>query len=165
MFILMPPTRDEWQKVVNGEIDKNDIEGPSAPYFQVRTVSGVEFHFDQGGKLLTETIQNHKPLEDEADQDETTGIYYKCLRGDSENLGLTEPDSFVMEDANGRNWICFPVSREDVAKLTLLDHVADVQQADAALGKHGMSETGTELRIYFCRHHYELHHKLATEGC
>ena len=164
VFILMPPTKGGWQKVVNGEIGKGEIEGQPVTYFQVRTVSGVEFHFDQGGKLLTETIQKHMPLEDEADEDLTTGIYYKCLRGDNENLGLTEPDSFAMEDAQGRSWICHPVNREDVEKLTLLDHVADVRQADAALEKLGWSKDGTEIRVYFCRHWYELHHKLAGEG-
>lgn len=93
----------------------------------------------------------------------TTGIYYKCLRGDSENLAVGEPDSFAMEDANGRNWICFPVSREDVDTLSLLDHLADVVQADASLRKHGLNETGTEVRIYYCHHLHELHHKLAAE--
>ena len=163
VFVLMPPTKDDWQKVVDGEIDRDEIEGQPIPYFQVRTVSGIEFHFDHGSRLLTETIQNHMPLEDEADEGEVTGVYFKCLRGDSENLALAEPDSFALEDAKGRTWICYPVTREDVDKLTLLDHVADTMAADAALRKHGLSATGTELRVYFCRHWYELHHKLATE--
>ena len=78
-------------------------------------------------------------------------MYYKCLRGDCENLGLTEPDSFVVEDARGRNWICHPVSEEDAEQRNLLDHLADTKAADAALSKHGLSRRGTEIRVYSAR--------------
>ena len=83
--------------------------------------------------------------------------------GDSENLGLTEPFSFVVQDTNGENWICYPVSREDVEMLSLLDHVVDVMQADAKLRKHGSSNHGTETRVYFCQDVSELRGKLAKE--
>ena len=133
------------------------MKGPLFPYVQVRTESGVEFHFDQDGNRLAEVIATPLP---EEDGPEPKGNYYKCLRGDSENLGLTEPDSFAVEDAKGRNWICYPVSEEDVEKLNLLDHVADAMVADAALSRHGLSQQGTKVRVYFCEDEGELREKL-----
>jgi hypothetical protein len=94
---------------------------------------------------------------------EPSGVYYKCLRGDSENLGITEPFSFVVHDARGRNWICYPVSHQDVERLSLRDHVIDVAQADAALRKSGISRRGTEMRVHFCGDNAELREKLAID--
>ena len=159
-FVLIPPPQD-WDRVVRGQTGKDDIERRRLSYFQVRTKSGVEFHFDEGSKGLGEVIANPLPEEDEP---ESMGIYYKCLRGDSENLGLTEPHSFVVQDARGRNWIRYPVSREDAEKLNLLDHVADVVKADATLSKHGLSGQGTEVRVYFCQDEAELREKLAEDS-
>ena len=158
VFALMPPTRDDWQRIASGEAGKDEITGQFVPYYQVRTPSGVEFHFDEGGRRLAEVVA-HPCSPDEPP--EPKGIYYKCLRGDSENLGLTEPYSFVVQDANGENWICYPVSREDVETLSLLDHVVDVMQADAKLREHGLSNHGTETRVYFCQDVSELREKLA----
>ena len=159
-FVLIPPPQD-WDRVVRSQTGKDDIKGRRLPYFQIRTKSGVEFHFDEGGKRLGEVTANPLPEEDEP---ESMGIYYKCLRGDSENLGLTEPHSFVVQDARERNWICYPVSREDVEKLNLLDHVADVMKADAMLSKLGLSGQGTEVRVYFCQDEAELREKLAKDS-
>jgi hypothetical protein len=86
--------------------------------------------------------------------------YYKCLRGDCENLGLTEPDSFVVRDARARTWICHPVSEEDVETLSLLDCAADTMAGDAALRKLGLSRQGTEVRVYYCEDEQELTEKL-----
>jgi hypothetical protein len=158
-FVLMPPTRAEWKEVVGGLIHKDDLEA-LVPYFQVRTESGIEFHFDKGGRRFSEVIDNPLPEEDES---ESEGNYYKCLRGDSENLALTEPYSFVVQDAKGRNWICYPVSREDVEKLSLLDQVGDVKEADAKLRKHGLAGEGTEVRVYFCRDEEDLRERLAED--
>jgi hypothetical protein len=49
---------------------------------------------------------NVPPLPEE-DRPEELGVYFKCLRRDSENLALTEPDAFVVQDAKGRNWMCY----------------------------------------------------------
>lgn len=126
----------------------------------MRTASGVEFHFDEGGRQLAEVVAH--PCSVDAPP-EPTGIYYKCLRGDSENLGLTEPFSFVVQDASGKDWICYPVSRADVEKLSLLDHVVDAMQADTKLREHGLSDHGTETRLCFCQDVSELREKLAKE--
>ena len=34
-------------------------------------------------------------------------VYYKCLSGDSEHLALMERDAVAVQDAKGRNWICY----------------------------------------------------------
>ena len=160
VFALMPPTREDWQRIASGEAGKDEITGQFVPYYQVRTPSGVEFHFDEGGRRLAE-VAAHPCSADEPP--EPTGIYYKCLHGDNENLGLTEPFSFVVQDTNGKDWICYPVSREDVETLSLLDHVVDVMQADAKLKEHGLSNHGTETRVYFCQDVSELQEKLAKQ--
>lgn len=155
-FVLMPPTEEDWERIVSGEIDKGDIKDTLVPYYQVHTATGIEFHLDEGGQRLAQ-VMTHPWPEKEA---ESSGIYYKCLRGDSEHLALTEPFSFIVQDAKGRDWICHPIRREDVEKLKLLDHVADVMAADAALSKHGLQRQGTEVRVYFCEDEAELRVKL-----
>jgi hypothetical protein len=158
-FVLMPPTEEDWERIVSGEIGKEDFEEPPVSYCQVHTVTGIEFHFDEGGRRWAEAMAD--PLAEEEPDPESKGRYYKCLRGDSEHLALTEPFSFAVHDAMGRNWICYPIAREDVEKLKLLDHVADVMAADAVLNKLGMSRQGTEVRVYFCQREAELREKLA----
>ena len=37
------------------------------------------------------------------------GVYFKCLCGDSEHLGLMEPDAVAVRDPAGRTWICYPI--------------------------------------------------------
>jgi hypothetical protein len=97
------------------------------------------------------------------DAEPSEGVFYKCLRGDSENLAVAEPDSFVVHDAKGRDWFCYPVSEEDAATLHLPAYIADVMAADAALRKHGLSDQGTEVRVYFCQEVSELTEKLAMD--
>ena len=160
VFTLMPPTRDDWNTIANGEISKDEITGQSLAYYQVRTASGVEFHFDEGGRRLAEVVAHPCSVDEPP---EPTGIYYKCLHGDSDNLGFSEPFSFAVRDSSGKDWICYPVSREDVEKLSLLDHVVDVMQADAKLREHGLSNHGTETRVCFCQDVSELGEKLAKE--
>lgn len=141
-------------------MSKDEVQDRLLPCFQVRTKSGVEFHLDEGGSRLAEVVANPLP---EEDRDEPVCVYYKCLRGDSENLDLTEPDSFAVEDSKGRNWICWPVTKDDVERLTLLDHVVDVMQANAALKRQGISSKGTEIRVYFCQNEAELQEKLGQK--
>jgi hypothetical protein len=37
--VLMPPSQDEWNRLVRGDIDKHGIEGQLLSYFQVGTPS------------------------------------------------------------------------------------------------------------------------------
>lgn len=76
--------------------------------------------------------------------------FYKCLRGDNEHLAMFEPDAFVVEDATGHKWLCFPIPKQQVTNDPLLAHVADVRNADAKLRGQGLSEFGTEVRIVYC---------------
>ncbi len=47
------------------------------------------------------------------------GFYYKCFLGANAHLGLTEDNSFAMEDDKGRSWICHPIKKE-VASSSLV---------------------------------------------
>lgn len=91
-----------------------------------------------------------------------TSSYYKCLCGDSAHLALTESDSFACCDARGRNWICYPLTSDDVEHLTMLEHVRDVFSVDAALTRQGLSAGGTEVRVVLCETLDELPEKLAA---
>jgi hypothetical protein len=82
--------------------------------------------------------------------------FYKCLRGDNQHLAVFELDAFVVEDANGRKWICCPIPEEQVENVPLLAHVTDVHQADAKLRERGLSAGGTEVRIVYCETQVEL---------
>ena len=37
-----------------------------------------------------------------------------CLHGDVDNLGFNEQKCFVLNDSQGRNWICWPTDRESM---------------------------------------------------
>jgi hypothetical protein len=167
-FVLMPPTQEDWDQLLAGEVGKDEIPGPWIPYLQVGIAASIGFHCDEGGHRYAEAERNAaagrgRLVEIDLSAD-VSGTYYKCLRGDNDSLGLTEPDSFVVHDATGRDWICYPVSEEDAALLNLHDHVADVAAADASLRKLGMLNRGTEVRVYFCQDDAELRDRLAEES-
>lgn len=90
--------------------------------------------------------------------------YYKCLRGDSQHLALTEADAFFVRDIRGRNWICYPIPARKVENLTLLAHVTDVFEADAAAQRHGLGNAGTDVRIIYCEDPSELADKLGDDN-
>jgi hypothetical protein len=91
-------------------------------------------------------------------------VYYKCLRGDSVHLALTERDSFALTDRRGRNWICYPIPRRKVENLTMAAHVSEVHQIDATASRQGLKDEGTEVRIYFCENEQELLEKLTEDS-
>ena len=91
------------------------------------------------------------------------GVYYKCLRGDSEHLALMERDAVAIEDALGRTWICYPIADRKAERLPMKAHVAEVFQTDATARRQGISRQGTEVRIYFCEDSSELHEKLVLD--
>lgn len=91
------------------------------------------------------------------------GVYFKCLRGDSSHLALTERNSFAVLDGRGGNWICHPIPRKKVENLTMVAHISDVVQADATASKQGLDAEGTEVRIYFCENETELAEKLRAD--
>ena len=83
------------------------------------------------------------------------GVYYQCFFGANAHLGLTEDDSFVMEDNKGRSWICHPIKREDVEALDLFKDFPAIKEADEKIGLR------TDVRILFCETLKELPMKLA----
>jgi hypothetical protein len=88
------------------------------------------------------------------------GIYYKCLCGDSEHLGLMEPDALAIRDSVGRNWICYPIDAAEADSLPMAAHVSEVFAADATARRQGIAQQGTEVRIYHCENEDELTDKL-----
>jgi hypothetical protein len=91
------------------------------------------------------------------------GIYYKCLRGDSEHLALMEPEAVAIRDSQGRNWICYPISDEEAENLPMAAHVSEVFQSDARARRHGLAEHGTEVRIYYGEDENDLTEKLMAD--
>jgi hypothetical protein len=89
------------------------------------------------------------------------GIYYKCLCGDSEHLGLMEPDAVAVRDSAGRNWICYPIDADEAESLPMTAHVSEVFTADATARRQGIARQGTEVRIYYCEDESELPAKFA----
>ena len=92
------------------------------------------------------------------------GVYYKCLCGDSEHLGLMEPDAVAVRDAAGRNWICYPIDSDEADSLPMVAHVSEVFAADATARRHGIAHEGTEVRIYYCEDESELPEKLSADS-
>jgi len=90
--------------------------------------------------------------------------YYKCLCGDSEHLGLMEPDAVAIRDALGRNWICYPIADEEAESLPMAAHVSEVFAADATARRQGFAQQGTEVRIYCCEDEGELMAKLRADS-
>ena len=91
------------------------------------------------------------------------GVYYKCLCGDSEHLGLMEQNALAVRDATGRNWICYPIADQEAEDLPMRAHVSEVFAADATARRHGIGQQGTEVRIYFCDDELELMTKLLLD--
>ena len=91
------------------------------------------------------------------------GVYYKCLRGDSEHLALMERDALAVRDAAGRNWICYPIAVRKVENLTITAHVSEVFEADATARRQGLGQQGTEVRIYYCEDERDLIDKLLLD--
>lgn len=85
------------------------------------------------------------------------GIYFKCFRGRNSHFALSEPHSFAVNDAAGRDWICYPVPKEVVQSLDLLSDIVDIQRADEKSGEE------TIVRVLFCSSSEELASKLADE--
>ncbi len=84
------------------------------------------------------------------------GVYYQwCFFGANAHLGLTDDDSFAMEDNKGRSWICHSIKREDVEALDLFKDFPAIKEADKKI----VAES--DVRILFCETLKELPAKLA----
>ncbi len=58
------------------------------------------------------------------------GIYFKCFRGANAHFALSEPHSFALQDAAGRDWICYPVPPHIVQEHDMLSDLVDLVKAD-----------------------------------
>ena len=90
--------------------------------------------------------------------DDDLGNYFKCFRGANAHFALSEPNSFALQDAFGRDWICFPVPRQVVQELDMLSDVVDVVKADEKVGEK------TIMRLVFCREIDDLAGELVAES-
>lgn len=77
--------------------------------------------------------------------DDDLGIYFKCFRGANAHFALSEPNSFALQDALGRDWLCYPVPPHVVRQLDMLSELVDVKKADQKVGEK------TIMRLVFCR--------------
>lgn len=76
------------------------------------------------------------------DQRNDHGIHFRCLRGANARFALAEPNSFALQDALSRDWICFPVPQV-VQELDMLPDLVEVVKADEKAGeKNGRAAGG-----------------------
>lgn len=80
-----------------------------------------------------------------SDETDDLGIYFKCYSGANAHFALSEPNSFALQDALGRDWICFPIPPHVVRELDMLTDLVDVAKADEKAGEK------TLVRLVFCR--------------
>jgi hypothetical protein len=92
-----------------------------------------------------------------AGDDGELGVYFKCLKGANAHFALTEPNSFALQDAVGRDWVCYPVPPHVVEQLDMLSVLAEIDRADENVGEQ------TDVRLVFCQRVKNLPEKLAEE--
>lgn len=111
-FVLMPPL-NEWDAVRRGEKEKDgQFEDASPIYELVRTTHGIEGHFDADGSIFGAASKEYSEGHQAVPQVEFTGQYFKCYRGNLDDVSLPL-QHFVVMDEKGREWFCFPVSKEE----------------------------------------------------
>ena len=111
-FVLMPPL-NEWDAVRRGDKEKSGpFDGACPMYELIRTLQGVEGRFDADGSIFAAALQEYQEGRQVVPQVEFTGQYFKCYRGDLEGVSMPE-NKFVVKDEKDREWVCFPVSKEE----------------------------------------------------
>jgi hypothetical protein len=92
-----------------------------------------------------------------AGDDGDLGVYFKCLKGANAHFALTEPNSFALQDAVGRDWVCYPIPQHVVQQLDMLSDLAEIDHADEKSGEE------TDVRLVFCRTTSDLPKKLVEK--
>ena len=82
---------------------------------------------------------------------------YACLRGDCDNLALAE-NCFVLEDYQGRNWLCFETSLTDLSDPGPL--IGETIVAQQKLGSLSGASHGTQVSMLVCDSVEELRRNL-----
>ena len=162
-FIEMPPF-ENWEAVRRGDVDKNTPFPKVCLFYQlVRNETGMEARFDENAEALLTAMREQEQAGSRAvpPSVEFRGTYYRCLRGDVDNLGVTAPDSFSVRDEKGRNWVCHPVAKEGAASPSLFAGIADVLEAQGRSHELGLASRGTKVEVLLCDSRDELRRKLA----
>jgi hypothetical protein len=108
----MPPLK-EWDAVRRGDKEKfGQVEDVCPMYELVRTTQGIEGRYDADGSIFAEALKEKKEGRQPVPQVIITGQYFKCYRGDLQEVSVPD-DHFVVTDEKDREWICFPVSKEE----------------------------------------------------
>lgn len=85
---------------------------------------------------------------------------YACLRGDCDNLALTESNCFSLSDSRGSNWLCFETTLTDLSDPgLLLGQTILAQQKLAALSQ---ATHGTQVSMHDCAGIEELRQALSN---
>lgn len=153
-FVLMPPLK-EWDAVRRGEKEKDgQFEEACAMYELVRTTQGMEGRFDADGTNFSEASSEYSEGRQFVPQVDFTGWYFKCYRGDLEDVPLPA-ERFVVTDEKDREWVCFPVSKEE----------GETGGFGAMLSRSGGKPSTQLLRlvILHCNDQSELASKLADQ--
>jgi hypothetical protein len=111
-FVLMPPLKD-WDAVRRGDKDKDGQFDDACPIYElVRTTQGIEGRYDADGSIFAEASREYGEGRQAVPQVEFTGQYFKCYRGDLQDVALPK-EHFVVTDEKDREWHCFAVSKEE----------------------------------------------------
>lgn len=72
-----------------------------------------------------------------------------CLRGDVDNLGLNEQKCFVLNDSQGRNWICWRTDRESMMAdcAAMFQDATEMQQKLMRNGYWGTGGTRAQVIV------------------
>lgn len=89
---------------------------------------------------------------------------YVCFRGDCDHIALEKAGAFAVEDALGRNWICYQSSRQSLSEPDTEEErqaFRDMFALQGAAHEQGLSKEGTSMSEIDCDNSEELKIKLA----
>jgi hypothetical protein len=74
---------------------------------------------------------------------------YVCLLGDVQEVNLSEPGSFVVADAKGRNWYCREVSEQEF-NTNFPASIFEMMRTQQQAHEQGFSSEGTRRNNIEC---------------
>jgi hypothetical protein len=80
-------------------------------YEIVHTPGGVEGQFDADGSVFAAAMKEYREGRQPVPQVEFSGQYYKCYRGDPQDIPRLD-GCFNVTDEKDRDWVCVAVSKE-----------------------------------------------------
>jgi hypothetical protein len=85
---------------------------------------------------------------------------YACMRGDCNNLALSEDNCFALSDARGRDWLCFETALKNLDDSGPL--IIETLVAQRKLSLLGQAAEGTQISMHDCQDMDELRKVLST---